>query len=205
MSIESTTAANAASKGINRRTVIKAAAWSAPVIAATIATPLASASGPTPGPQPAPAGRAYFDGGTSINTYVTQQPNYVRVNQGASIGLTVETEDGDIAPAGTYTAGTVAVVIVWGPGGTVTDASPYRLQEPNLNGWVRVGALPEQGTSGTVRYEYPTGITNGDSNRVPLPVVRLYPVGSQVLTPTYVATSLQSEYVSAGGSFRQVP
>lgn len=57
MSIESTTAANAASTGITRRKVIKSAAWSAPVVAMAVATPLASAS-MTPDPKP----NAYITG-----------------------------------------------------------------------------------------------------------------------------------------------
>lgn len=189
--------------GPSRRSVIKAAAWAAPVVAAAVAAPLAAAS--TTPVTPAPAGRSFWDGGTAVNKYVTTQPHYIRFNQGASVGFTVEDANGDPVADGTHTSGEVSVTVTWGAGGTVSSPAPYSLTETNLNGWVRVGAAPAAGTSGSVTYVYSAGLLNGNTNRVPLPVVRLYPVGSDVLTPTYATVKQESAYVSASGSFTQAP
>ena len=193
----------AATAGHTRRTVIKAAAWAAPVVAVAVAAPLAAAS--TTPATPAPAGRSFWDGGTAVNKYVTTQPQYIRFNQGASIGFTVEDANGDTVADGTHTSGQASVTITWGAGGTVTAPAPYALTETNLNGWVRVGEAPAAGTSGSVTYLYTGGILNGNGNRVPLPIVRLYPVDSAILTATYATVTQESAYVSASGSFTQAP
>jgi len=187
--------------GVSRRTVIKAAAWSAPVVAVAVATPLASASTP---PAPAPSTRSYWDGGTAINKVVTTGNQYIRVNQSASLGFEVEDENGDPEPAGKYTSGPATVRITWGAGGGVTDPQPYSVQETNLNGWVRTGSLPGTGVSGQIEYTY-TGLLNGDANRIPLPVVRLYPSPNGALTATYVTVQQQSQYIGASGSYTIAP
>ncbi|MFJ2552785.1 hypothetical protein [Microbacterium sp. NPDC087591] len=190
--------------GINRRSVIKAAAWSAPVIAVAVATPLAAASVNTP--QPAPAGGlSEWQGSTSVGTWTVTQPNRVQINTGQSVGFNVLNPDtGDIEPAGLYSSGAVTVTVQWGAGNGVTTPTSYRLEERTLNGWVRVGALPEAGTTGSVQYVY-TGILNGASNIVSLPVVWLYPTAGGALTPSYVNTTLSSEYLSEKTSGAKVP
>ncbi|MEU4016040.1 hypothetical protein AB0E56_12345 [Microbacterium sp. NPDC028030] len=189
---------------VNRRTVVKAAAWSVPVVAAVVATPLAAAS--VPEPQPAPGGGlSVWQGGTSVQTWTLTQPNRVQVNTGQNVGFDAfDPDTGDSVPAGTYRSGTVTVTVQWGAGNGVSDPTSYRLEERALNGWVRVGAPPAEGTSGLVEYTY-AGILNGAANTVPLPVVWLYPSGGGALTPTYVNTSLSSEFLSEKTSGSRVP
>ncbi|WP_350353254.1 hypothetical protein ABS642_10275 [Microbacterium sp. A8/3-1] len=198
------TAAPSSPPGPNRRTVMKAAAWSVPVIAVAVSTPLAAAS--TPEPQPAPGGGlSVWQGGTSVQTWTLTQPNRVQVNTGQNVGFeSFNPDTGDAEPAGTFRSGVVTVTIQWGAGNGVTDPTSYRLEERNLNGWTRVGGVPAEGTSGLVQYTY-TGILNGTSNIVPLPVVWLYPSAGGSLTPTYVNTALSSEYLSEKTSGSRVP
>ncbi|WEK59922.1 MAG: hypothetical protein P0Y60_11240 [Candidatus Microbacterium colombiense] len=192
----------ASAAGMNRRTVIKAAAWSAPVIAVAIATPLAAAS--VLAPRPAPAGLTEWQGGTSIATSAAV-PAYVAVNRTANVGFFAFTPDGeDLEPDGTFTSGTATVTVQWGAGGTVTTPTSYRLEETNLNGWTRVGSVPAPGTTGAVEYRYP-GILNGASNVVSLPVLRLYPTAGGSLTPTYVSTVLSADNMSEKTSGARVP
>ena len=100
--------------GVSRRTVVKGAAWSVPVVAVAVATPLAAASGPA-----APAATFWATGAT------------VSVVSGNVTNYTVEGSDanGNLAllPAGT------SVMIVPEPGvslqvvnatGIVTTANP---------------------------------------------------------------------------------
>lgn len=190
--------------GPNRRTVIKAAAWSAPVIAAAIATPLAAASGNNPQPRPAAAGLTEWQGGTSVSTTLTA-PAHVIINRGATVGFIAFTENGDdLEESGLFTSGAASVILSWGAGGNVTVPTSYSLTESNLNGWTRKGALPAPGTTGTVEYVN-TGILNGAENVVPLPLLRLYPTGGGALTQTYVTTILSSEYMSEKTSGARVP
>lgn len=190
--------------GMNRRTVIKAAAWSTPVIAAAIATPMAAASVAEPLVAPG-GGLSEWQGGTSVGTWTVSQPNRVQINAGQSVGFNVfDPDTGEVAPAGRYTSGGVTVTVQWGAGNGVTTPTSYRLEERSLNGWVRVGELPAEGTSGTVQYVY-TGLLNGGSNLVPLPVVWLYPSEGGALTPTYVNTALSAEYLSEKTSGARVP
>ncbi|MFK3677831.1 hypothetical protein ACI2IP_08865 [Microbacterium sp. NPDC090218] len=64
-----------ASAGFTRRSVVRAAAWSAPVIAAAVATPLAAASGAAVAVQMSPAGVTgagfAWPGATVTNTGTT--------------------------------------------------------------------------------------------------------------------------------------
>ncbi|MEV4667491.1 hypothetical protein [Microbacterium sp. LWO12-1.2] len=192
------------SAGPNRRTVIKAAAWSAPVVAIAIATPLAAASIDNPRPAPG-GGLSEWQGSTSVGTVTVVQPNRVQVNTGQSVGFNVlDPDTGDVAPAGQYSSGAVTVTVQWGAGSGVSNPASYRLEERTLNGWVRVGELPEPGTSGSVQYVY-TGILNGAANVVSLPVVWLYPTAGGALTPTYVNTTLSAEYLSEKNSGARVP
>ncbi|MHC9044174.1 hypothetical protein ACYX8G_06315 [Microbacterium saperdae] len=192
-----------ATPGMDRRTVIKAAAWSAPVIAVAVATPLAAASEGT-GPRPAPAGLTEWQGGTSVSTSIVN-PAHVLINRGANVGFIAFTPDGDDLEApGLFTSGAASVSVTWGAGGNVTDPTSYRLEESNLNGWTRVGALPAAGTTGTVQYVY-SGILNGAGNVVSLPLLRLYPTAGGSLTATYVSTSLTSEHLSEKTSGARVP
>jgi hypothetical protein len=190
--------------GIERRTLVKAAAWSVPVVAVAVATPLAAAS--VPAPQPAPGGGlSVWQGGTSVQTWTITQPNRVQVNTGQSVGFNAFNADtGDLEPSGLYTSGTVTVTVQWGTGNGVPDPTSYRLEERALNGWTRVGGAPAEGTSGLVQYTY-TGILNGAENTVQLPVVWLYPTAGGALTPTYVNTSLESEFLSEKTSGSRVP
>lgn len=191
--------------GFERRTMIKAAAWSAPVIAAVVATPLAAASGNVP-PVPAPGGGlSVWQGGTAAQTWTVSQPNRVQINTGQNIGFNAfDAETGEQEPAGKYTSGSVSVSVAWGAGNGVPTPASYRIQEQNLNGWTRVGALPAEGTSGTVTYTY-TGVLNGAANIVQLPVLWLLPSGGGALTATYVTTSLSSDYISEKTSGSKVP
>jgi hypothetical protein len=192
-----------AGSGLNRRAVIKAAAWSAPVIAVAVATPLAAASVDT-GPRVAPAGLTEWQGGTSVSTSIAN-PAHVLINRGASVGFIAFTPDGDdLEEPGTFTSGAASVSVTWGAGGNVTEPTSYRLEESSLNGWTRVGALPAPGTTGTVQYVH-TGILNGAGNVVSLPLLRLYPTAGGSLTQTYVSTTLTSEYLSEKTSGARVP
>lgn len=187
-----------------RRTLIKAAAWSVPVIAVAVATPLAAAS--VAEPQPAPGGGlSVWQGGTSVQTWTLTQPNRVQLNSGQNVGFeSFNPDTGDAQPAGTFRSGVVTVTVQWGAGNGVADPTSYRLEERTLNGWVRVGPAPTEGTSGSVQYTY-VGILNGAANIVPLPVVWLYPSAGGALTPTYVNTSLSSEFLSEKTSGSRVP
>lgn len=187
-----------------RRTLIKAAAWSVPVVAVAVSTPLAAASAPEP--QPAPGGGlSVWQGGTSVQTWTLTQPNRVQVNTGQNVGFeSFDPDTGDAEPAGSFRSGVVTVTVQWGAGNGVADPASYRLEERNLNGWSRIGAFPADGVSGAVQYTY-TGILNGAANVVPLPVVWLYPTAGGALTPTYVNTALSSEYLSEKTSGSRVP
>lgn len=189
---------------LDRRTVVRAAAWSAPVIAMAVATPLAAAS--VPEPQPAPGGGlSVWQGGTSVQTWTVTPPNRVQVNTGQTIGFnTFNADTGESVPAGTYRSGLVTVTVQWGPGNGVPAPADYRLEERTLSGWVRVGALPAPGTSGIVQYTY-IGVLNGSENIVPLPIVWLLPTAGGPLEPTYVNTSLSSEFLSEKTSGSRVP
>jgi hypothetical protein len=189
---------------VDRRTLILGAAWSVPIIAVGVATPLAAAS--TPEPQPAPGGGlSVWQGGTSVQTWTVTQPNRVQVNTGQSIGFNAFNADtGENVPAGTYRSGLITVTVQWGPGNGVPAPANYRLEERTLNGWTRVGAAPEPGTTGIVQYTY-AGVLNGSGNVVPLPVVWLLPVTGGSLEPTYVNTSLSSEFLSEKTSGSRVP
>ncbi|WP_334152571.1 hypothetical protein [Microbacterium sp.] len=190
--------------GMKRRTVIRAAAWSAPVIAVAIATPMAAASVAAPLTAPG-GGLSEWQGSTSVGTWTVTQPNRVQVNTGQSVGFNVLNPDtGDVEPAGKFTSGGITVTVQWGAGNGVTNPTSYRLEERTLNGWTRLGALPTEGVSGTVQYVY-TGILNGASNLVQLPVVWLYPSAGGVLTASYVNTSLSAEYLSEKTSGARVP
>ncbi len=192
------------SGGIDRRTVIRTAAWSAPVIALAVATPLAAASAPEP--QPAPGGGlSEWQGGTSVGTWTVSQPQRVQINVAQSLGFNVlDPDTGDVAAAGKYTSGVVRVRIQWGAGSGVPTPSDNRLEERNLNGWVRAGALPADGTTGVVEYTY-ASVLNGAANVVPLPVVWLYPTAGGALTPTYVNTTLSADFLSEKTSGARVP
>lgn len=189
---------------VDRRTVILGAAWSVPVIAVAVATPLAAAS--TPEPQPAPGGGlSVWQGGTSVQTWTVTQPNRVQVNTGQTIGFNAFNADtGESVPAGTYKSGLITVTVQWGPGNGVPTPANYRLEERTLNGWTRVGSAPGPGTSGTVQYTY-AGVLNGSENIAALPVVWLLPVAGGPLEPTYVNTSLSSEFLSEKTSGSRVP
>ncbi|MDQ0729169.1 hypothetical protein [Microbacterium sp. W4I20] len=189
---------------IARRTIVKAAAWSVPVIAVAVSTPLAAAS--TAEPQPAPGGGlSVWQGGTSVQTWTITQPNRVQVNTGQNVGFNAfDANTGDIVPPGTYRSGLITVTVQWGPGNGVPEPADYRLEERSLSGWTRVGAAPAPGASGTVQYTY-VGVLNGSANIVPLPVVWLIPVSGGALEPTYVNTSLSSEFLSEKTSGSRVP
>ena len=186
--------------GINRRAVIKAAAWSAPVIAVAVATPLAAAS---TAPRPAGAGLTEWQGGTSVSTSIAA-PAHVLINRGATVGFVAFTPDGDLEEPGLFTSGAASVTVSWGAGGNVTVPTSYRLEETNLFGWTRVGSLPAAGTTGSIEYVRP-GILNGAGNVVSLPLLRLYPTAGGSLTQTYVSTTLTSEHLSEKTSGARVP
>lgn len=190
--------------GVDRRTLLKAGAWSAPVIAVAVATPLAAAS--VADPQPAPGGGlSAWQGGTSVQTWTLSQPNRVQVNTGQTVGFnSFDAETGEAVPDGTYRSGIVTVTVQWGEGNGVPAPESYRLEERTLNGWTRVGDVPAEGTSGLVQYTY-SGILNGASNIVSLPVVWLYPSAGGALTPTYVNTAIASEFLSEKTSGSRVP
>ncbi|WP_133192829.1 hypothetical protein [Microbacterium sp. TPD7012] len=189
---------------IARRTVVKAAAWSVPVVALAVSTPLAAAS--VPEPQPAPGGGlSVWQGGTSVQTWTVTQPNRVQVNTGQNVGFNAFNGDtGESVPAGTYRSGLITVTVQWGAGNGVPSPASYRLDERALNGWSRIGAAPAAGTSGSAQYTY-SGVLNGSENLVPLPVVWLLPSAGGPLEPTYVNTSLSSEFLSEKTSGSRVP
>lgn len=189
---------------VDRRTLVKAGAWSIPVIALAVATPLAAAS--VPEPQPAPGGGlSVWQGGTSVQTWTVSQPNRVQVNVGQTIGFTAFNPDtGENVPAGTYRSGLITVTVEWGSGNGVPEPASYRLDERTLNGWARIGAAPAPGATGSVRYTY-DGVLNGIENIVPLPVVWLLPTAGGPLEATYVYTTLSSQFLSEKTSGSRVP
>jgi hypothetical protein len=91
---------NPRADGFSRRTVVKGAAWSVPVIAAAVATPLAAASTPTP------AAATFWATGATVS-----------VVSGNVTNFTVEGSDADgnlaLLPSGT------SVLIVPDPGVTL--------------------------------------------------------------------------------------
>lgn len=187
-----------------RRTFITAAAWSVPVIAVAVSTPLAAASLPEPLPAPG-GGLSVWQGGTSVQTFTVAQPNRVQINTGQTVGFNVfDADTGETVAPGTYRSGVITVTVQWGAGNGVPAPTSYRAEERTLNGWVRVGALPVPGESGLIEYTY-TGVLNGGVNVVSLPVVWLYPTAGGSLTPTYVNTALSSEYISEKTSGSRVP
>lgn len=198
-----TVSENHTPSGFDRRTVIRAAAWSAPVIALAAATPLAAASTT---PQPAPGGGlSTWQGGTSVQTFTVSNPQRVQINQNQTVGFNVmDIDTGDNAPDGAYSSGALTVTVTWGAGNGVTAPGSYTLEERALNGWTRVGALPAPGTTGSVEYTY-AGVLNGAANVVQLPVVWLLPTDSAVLVPSYVNTFLSGEYLSEKSSGAKVP
>lgn len=193
-----------AASSLGRRTVLKAAAWSVPVIAVAVSTPLAASS--TAEPLPAPGGGlSVWQGGTSVQTLTVVSPNRVLVNTGQTVGFNVtDINTGGSAAPGTYRSGVVTVTVEWGGGNNVPEPTSYRAEEQQLNGWVRVGALPAPGVSGKVEYTY-AGVLNGSGNVVSLPVIWLFPTAGGALTPTYVNTALSSEYISEKTSGSRVP
>lgn len=191
-------------QGLTRRTIVRAAVWSAPVVAVAVAAPLAAASNPQPEPAPA-GGLSEWQGSTSIGTWTLSQPNRVQINVAQSVGFNVlDPDTGDLAAPGKYTSGVVTVRIQWGTGSGVPTATSYSLEERTLNGWVRTGALPAAGESGSAEYTY-VGIVNGAANVVTLPALWLLPVGGGSLTPSYVTTTLSSEFLSEKTSGARVP
>lgn len=189
---------------IDRRTLVKAAAWSVPVVAVAVSTPLAAAS--LPEPQPAPGGGlSVWQGGTSVQTWTVTPPNRVQVNTAQSVGFNAfDAETGELAPSGTFRSGLITVTVTWGPGNGVPAPADYRLEERSLNGWTRIGTAPAAGTSGMVQYTH-SGVLNGSENLVPLPVVWLLPSSDGALEPTYVNTSLSAQFLSEKTSGSRVP
>ncbi|MEV4669149.1 hypothetical protein [Microbacterium sp. LWO12-1.2] len=188
----------------DRRTFLKAAAWSAPVVAVAVATPLAAASAAEPLPAPG-GGLSVWQGGTSVQTLTVVQPNRVQVNTGQTVGFNVFNADtGDTEPGGMYRSGVITVTVQWGAGNGVPTPASYRAEERTLNGWVRSGALPEPGVSGFVEYTL-SGALNGADNVVQLPVLWLYPTAGGALGETYVNTSLSAQFLSEKTSGSRVP
>ena len=200
----SETRIDGAARSAGRRTFIKAAAWSAPIVALAVSTPLAAAS--VAAPQPAPGGGlSVWQGGTSVQTFTVAQPNRVQVNTGQTVGFNVfDAETGENVEPGTYRSGVITVTVQWGAGNGVPTPASYRAEERSLNGWVRTGALPDPGESGLIEYTY-TGVLNGSGNIVSLPVIWLYPTAGGSLTPTYVNTALSAEFLSEKTSGSRVP
>lgn len=161
---------------VSRRTVIKTAAWAAPVIAVAVAAPLAAASGPQPVPQGA---ATTLDGGTSISTYRGGSPNEIRINQStAGFGFFIFDGNGDEYPAGTYVASTPTITVSW------TGSGDYTPILQNLRGWTQVSGSVAAGTSGTITLAYSGQLLNGSANRVPAPYVILRPTSGSTLPPT---------------------
>jgi len=188
------TAATPAS-GISRRQVMVGAAWAAPVVALAVATPMSAASEPTPAPNTGGYTSA-FDAGVQVLKQQSTTPQRVSVNpSGTSYVLfTVYDPDFNPAAAGTYTAGTVNFTLNWGSGSGVTSPGSYTLTEVNLQGWTRVGTLPDPTAEGSISYIY-TGLLNGQ--QAILPQVRLTPTTGNALVPSYVNTALSATYLSA--------
>jgi hypothetical protein len=103
-------AAGAASRNVSRRTLVKAAAWAAPVVAVTVAVPAASASEPEPLPT-----RFYY----TIGYDQTTVGNVVRNLSVTGGNVIIEGSPGD-------SAGTI-VITIWIPTGYTWQeaATPY--------------------------------------------------------------------------------
>jgi len=194
--IESTTeVGGTTSTGLSRRQVMVGAAWAAPVIALAVATPLSAASDPAPAPNSG-GYTSTFDAGVQVLRQTSTTPQRVSVNPSGTsyVQFTVYDPDFNPATAGTYTAGTINLVLNWGAGNGVTTPGSYTLTEQNLQGWTRVGSLPGAGATGTVTYQY-TGLLNGA--QAILPQVRLTPTSGNALVPSYINTALSATYLSA--------
>lgn len=174
----STDVSDAVHGAVTRRTVIKTAAWAAPVIAVAVATPLAAAS--ATGPQPVPQGAATtLDGGTSISTYRGGNPNEIRINQSAAgFGFFIFDGNGDEYPDGTYIASTPTITVSW------TGSGSYTPILQNLRGWTQSSGSLAAGTSGSVTLTYSGQLLNGASNRVTAPYLILRPTSGNTLPPT---------------------
>jgi len=175
---------------ISRRSVIKAAAWAAPVVAVAVAAPLASAS---TGPQPVgPGSNAELDGGVSIGTYRGGNPNEVRVNQtAAGFGFYIFDSNGDEYPDGTYQASTPTITVSWSASASYTPV----LQ--NLRGWTQVGGSTAAGTSGSISFTYAGPFLNGATNRIPAPYVVLRPTTGNSLPTASVTARATAQYFDA--------
>lgn len=162
---------------VSRRTVIKTAAWAAPVVAVAVAAPLAAAS--TTGPQPVPSGaNGVLDGGISVGSNRSSTPNEIRINQTTSgFGYFLYDSNGDEYPDGTYYADAPTITISWSGTGNYTPSVR------DARNWVQVGSLTA-GTSGSVIFTYPGQLLNGAVNRVPAPYIVLKPTTGTTLPPT---------------------
>ena len=173
---------------VNRRAVVGAVAWIAPVVAATVAAQLVAASTRQPTPVP-PAAVTALDGGTSIATYRGGSPNEIRMDQTTSgFGFFIFDEDGAEFPAGTYVASTPTITVMWEGTGDFTPVLRA------LRGWTQSAGSTASGTSGSISFLYPGQLLNGAANRVPAPYVALRPTSGTVLGPTQATVQAGATY-----------
>lgn len=168
MSIDNIGAAEAAERGVSRRKVIKAAAWSAPVVALAVASPMAAAS-----ITPQPANRFYSTVGvdqTVINGIFTD----LAVVGGAAI----------VEGAAGYSVGTVTIDI-WIPSGYVWQ------EKETPHGWVKT-----RNESGRVQYQSIEELKVGGSSSQWFPGGTL--VGSGALPGSNAASLRVSSTAIAG-------
>lgn len=175
-------------RGLDRRSVVKAAAWAAPEIAVAVAAPMAAASGE---PTPAPTG-SLWENSLNISTSEINRT----VGTGASsikFDYYPNGTDEDPVEAGTYTIGAPTFTLSW------TGAGSYALDESgNLRGWTRLGPAPAPGTSGSVSYTYPAGLLNGASTRLPSVVLRPTTDAPPALPATAVTFAITGSMGSLG-------
>jgi hypothetical protein len=140
---------NTKTSGATRRTVLKGAAWTAPVIAAAIAVPLASASTPPPATRYGASGSTQNGGEDGyFSAYgIVQGGAHAVIPSGTTITFTVDPTDavGSVTVTNGSLSGPVDGVYTIVPTAGVTE--------------VDVDAVFPSGTSATIRISGPAGNT----------------------------------------------
>lgn len=162
------------SDGIDRRTIVKAAAWAAPVIAIAAATPAYAASPGSPEPVPSTTTNTAFSATSVEDVEVGGSRTGIQLNQYPDDGWVYFTvrDNGVTVPAGTYYVdASLTYTVVW------TSSQELEVVDNELRGWIRT-------TTGatSVLYTYTGRVLNGAANQVALPNLTIAPVGGGAMS-----------------------
>lgn len=176
-----------------RRSVLKTAAWSVPVVVVATASP-AFAVSPDPVRTPAPTDRSAW---TSVGGGMRQVGAWGYINWIGGIFFDSYTEGGDLEPAGTYWSGPMTYTMTWG---IPNNGGPYQIEGGGGGGWV-VQSLSEPGPTGALVMTFPQGILNGVAYEITAPSPMLSPAGGD---GTDFTMTLSSDYVPARSSSQRL-